>query len=275
METVSLKTQTDASGRKIPLLGKTGISGSTVKIIAIAVMFIDHIGAVIVERMLLNAGALYQTQEQLQQGIAYRQDEAVIATLLLVDLILRMIGRLGFPIFCFLLIEGFMHTKNVWNYALRLGVFALISEVPFDLAFSGSFFYMDYQNVFFTLFIGLTVMIAYDRIQRRENWPDWLKKILGVIAILLGMGAAALLKTDYAAIGVLCVMIMFLFRKNRLHQVIAGCIAFCWEITAPLAFVPIAMYNGKRGLNMKYVFYAFYPVHLLLLYIIARCMGIA
>lgn len=275
METVSLKTQTDASGRKIPLLGKTGISGSTVKIIAIAVMFIDHIGAVIVERMLLNAGALYQTQEQLQQGIAYRQDEAVIATLLLVDLILRMIGRLGFPIFCFLLIEGFMHTKNVWNYALRLGVFALISEVPFDLAFSGSFFYMDYQNVFFTLFIGLTVMIAYDWIQRRENWPDWLKKILGVIAILLGMGAAALLKTDYAAIGVLCVMIMFLFRKNRLHQVIAGCIAFCWEITAPLAFVPIAMYNGKRGLNMKYVFYAFYPVHLLLLYIIARCMGIA
>lgn len=275
METVSLKTQTDASGRKIPLLGKTGISGSTVKIIAIAVMFIDHIGAVIVERMLLNAGALYQTQEQLQQGIAYRQDEAVIATLLLVDLILRMIGRLGFPIFCFLLIEGFMHTKNVWNYALRLGVFALISEVPFDLAFSGSFFYMDYQNVFFTLFIGLTAMIAYDRIQRRENWPDWLKKILGVIAILLGMGAAALLKTDYAAIGVLCVMIMFLFRKNRLHQVIAGCIAFCWEITAPLAFVPIAMYNGKRGLNMKYVFYAFYPVHLLLLYIIARCMGIA
>lgn len=275
METVSLKTQTDASGRKIPLLGKTGISGSTVKIIAIAVMFIDHIGAVIVERMLLNAGALYQTQEQLQQGIAYRQDEAVIATLLLVDLILRMIGRLGFPIFCFLLIEGFMHTKNVWNYALRLGVFALISEVPFDLAFSGSFFYMDYQNVFFTLFIGLAVMIAYDRIQRWENWPDWLKKILGVIAILLGMGVAALLKTDYAAIGVLCVMIMFLFRKNRLHQVIAGCIAFCWEITAPLAFVPIAMYNGKRGLNMKYVFYAFYPVHLLLLYIIARCMGIA
>lgn len=275
METANFNTQTDASGRKIPLLGKTGISGSTVKIIAIAVMFIDHIGAVIVERMLLNAGALYQTQEQLQQGIAYRQDEAVIATLLLVDLILRMIGRLGFPIFCFLLIEGFMHTKNVWNYALRLGVFALISEVPFDLAFSGSFFYMDYQNVFFTLFIGLTVMIAYDRIQRRENWPDWLKKILGVIAILLGMGAAALLKTDYAAIGVLCVMIMFLFRKNRLHQVIAGCIAFCWEITAPLAFVPIAMYNGKRGLNMKYVFYAFYPVHLLLLYIIARCMGIA
>lgn len=220
METVSLKTQTDASGRKIPLLGKTGISGSTVKIIAIAVMFIDHIGAVIVERMLLNAGALYQTQEQLQQGIAYRQDEAVIATLLLVDLILRMIGRLGFPIFCFLLIEGFMHTKNVWNYALRLGVFALISEVPFDLAFSGSFFYMDYQNVFFTLFIGLTVMIAYDRIQRRENWPDWLKKILGVIAILLGMGAAALLKTDYAAIGVLCVMIMFLFRKKDRKSVV-------------------------------------------------------
>lgn len=275
METANLKTQTDATGRKIPLLGKTGISGSTVKIIAIAVMFIDHIGAVIVERMLLNAGALYQTQEQLQQGIVYRQDEAVIATLLLVDLILRMIGRLGFPIFCFLLIEGFMHTKNVWNYALRLGVFALISEVPFDLAFSGSFFYMDYQNVFFTLFIGLTVMIAYDRIQRRENWPGWQKKILGIIAILLGMGVAALLKTDYAAIGVLCVMIMFLFRKNRLHQVIAGCIAFCWEITAPLAFVPIAMYNGKRGLNMKYVFYAFYPVHLLLLYIIARCMGIA
>ena len=68
------------------------------------------------------------------------------------DMIMRAIGRISFPIFCFLLIEGFMHTHDVKKYALNLGIFALVSEIPFDLAFAGKPFYLDYQNVFCLLY---------------------------------------------------------------------------------------------------------------------------
>lgn len=231
-----------------PLIGRRGISGSAIKMIAIISMLIDHIGAVVVERMLYFP----------QYGDGLRT----------LYMVLRSIGRLGFPIFCFLLVEGFMHTRSVWKYALRLGVFALLSEVPFDLAFSGSWMYSKYQNVFVTLLIGLLVMIFMDRIGKRK-WPAVLKAPLQLGVIIAGMYAAELLRTDYAALGVMCIVTIFLFRKNRLAQAIAGAVVFLWEIPASLAFLPVAAYNGKRGWKMKYFFYAFYPCHLLILYGIA------
>lgn len=234
-----------------PLLGKKGISGSTIKMIAIISMLIDHIGAVVVERM------LYFPQ--------YREE------LLTLYMILRSIGRLGFPIFCFLLVEGFAHTGNVWKYALRLGVFALLSEVPFDLAFSDSLLYNGYQNVFFTLLIGLLAMLLIDRIGKRK-WPLALKVLLQLCAAVAGMYIAEFMRTDYGALGVMCIMTVYIFRKNRLAQVIAGAVVFLWEIPASAAFLPVAAYNGKRGWKMKYFFYAFYPCHLLLLYGIARLL---
>lgn len=238
------------SGSK-PLIGQRGISGSTIKMIAIISMLIDHIGAVVVQRMLY-----------------FPQYGGELRTLYM---ILRSIGRLGFPIFCFLLVEGFTHTRNVWKYALRLGVFALLSEVPFDLAFSDAWMYNGYQNVFVTLLIGLFVMIFIDRIGKRK-WPVALKAPLQLCVVIAGMYAAEFLKTDYAALGVMCIVTIFLFRKNRLAQAIAGAVVFLWEIPASLAFLPVAAYNGKRGWKMKYFFYAFYPCHLLILYGIARLL---
>ena len=94
---------------------KKGLSGSAIKIIAIVAMLIDHIGAVIVERMITA-----------QSGGVYSYEDPLVV----LDTVLRGIGRIGFPIFCFLLVEGFVHTRNVAKYALRLFAFALISEVP-------------------------------------------------------------------------------------------------------------------------------------------------
>jgi len=68
--------------------------------------------------------------------------------------------------------------------------------------------------------------------------------------------------------------VIYLFRQNSAQQALAGALAFCWELPAPLGFLPVAFYNGRRGWRMKYVFYWFYPVHLLILYGIACCMGI-
>ena len=187
---------------------------------------------------------------------------------------LRCLGRIAFPIFCFLIVEGFFHTHDVRRYMGRLGVFALISEIPYDLAFRGVPLEYDHQNVFFTLLLGLLTMMAYDAVMNQSRWSVWKRTALSTIAILAGMFAAEFLSTDYGALGVLCIMVFYLFRRSRIQQVVFGCLAFVWwEWAAVFAFVPIFYYNGKRGFGMKYFFYAFYPVHLLILYLIVYKMG--
>lgn len=250
-----------------------GLSGSTLKMIAIITMFVDHFAAAVLGRLLMvgGPGALNGTAAGV--ALSWLSDNAALYEMYIV---MRMvIGRIAFPIFCFLLIEGFVHTGNRTQYALRLGVFALISEVPFDLAFSGTLLELGHQNIFFTLFLGLLTIMVYSKIEEQEYWNRWLRTVLQIAVVLIGMEAAQVLHTDYAALGILCVVVLFLFRKSRKQQVLAGCLSFFWwEQAAVLAFVPIYFYNGKRGWNIKYFFYLFYPLHLLLLYLICVGMGI-
>ncbi len=183
-----------------------------------------------------------------------------------------MIGRMGFPIFCYLLIEGFQHTRSVKKYAGRLLLFALVSEIPFDLGFAGTPFYREYQNVFFTLFMGLLVIWVMDNAVRVvEN--KVFRILLMTAAFVTGAVAAELLRTDYGAMGILCIAVIYLFSRNRRLQLIAGCIAFLWEAEALFAFIPIAFYNGRRGWKLKYIFYVFYPLHLFLIYLVCLAMG--
>ena len=246
---------------------RIGLPGSTLKLIAIVTMFIDHVGAAIVARILLQYRADIPVVTAIRGVMDYH-------TLYVVYMTLRMIGRIAFPIFCFLLVEGFMHTRDREKYALRLGCFAAVSEIPFDLAFNGKVLEVGYQNVFFTLLLGLLTMMAYDAVMNQSRWSVWKRTALSTIAILAGMFAAEFLSTDYGALGVLCIMVFYLFRRSRIQQVVFGCLAFVWwEWAAVFAFVPIFYYNGKRGFGMKYFFYAFYPVHLLILYLIVYKMG--
>ena len=243
---------------------KKGISGSTLKIIAIISMLIDHIGAVVVWQFVKLAVWQHAWYERW--------------LVILYDVMRLLIGRIAFPIFCFLLVEGFIHTRNAAKYALRLFAFALISEIPFNLAFAEKPFAPEYQNVFFTLFIGLLVMMAYRGIAEKLKAAVWIKLILYMAALGAGMGLAYWLDTDYDALGVLCIMALYIFRKKKAAQITAGCALFLFsggsELTAPLAFIPIAFYNGERGLKMKYFFYLFYPIHLLVLYFIAYFLGL-
>lgn len=230
----------------------SGISGSTLKIIAIVSMFVDHIGAAVLEK-----GLLVSSQVQ-NNPVLYDRLHSI-------DHVLRLIGRPAFPIFCFLLVEGFLHTKDTKKYALRLFLFALISEIPFDLAILGNIMDFRAQNVFFTLLIGLLVMMGASYFSKNV----WLQSLIFV----LGIGAGYFLHTDYGFKGVLLIELLYFFRYDRKSQCIAGACAFSWEATAPLAFLPILAYNGKRGLSLKYFFYLFYPIHLLILAGIARyCM---
>lgn len=148
-----------------------GITGSTLKMIAIITMFIDHTAAVILERMLY--------MQRFSSQTAYT-----------VYIIMRLVGRLGFPIFCFLLIEGFCHTRNVKKYACRLFLFALLSEIPFDLGFRGSIFYRQYQNVFFTLLIGLIVLAGFRLVEEKIKQNRVLSAVFDFLILAAGMYAA-------------------------------------------------------------------------------------
>lgn len=234
---------------------KGGISGNTLKLIAIATMFIDHLGAGILEP--------YIVQNYDMLAVSGRLDG-----LLNLNLFLRTVGRIAFPIFCFLIAEGFLHTRSVKKYGIRLFVFSLISEVPFDLVFFGSWFDPLHQNVYFTLFIGLLVLAGCRRWQ--------FETVLKMAVVLAGCVAAFLLRCDYDMTGVVMIAVLYELRGDKRYQTIAGGILAALEsmacfCSAVLAFIPIPMYNGTRGrLKLKYFFYWFYPVHLLLFYLIQR-----
>lgn len=259
---------------------KFGISGSTLKWIAIITMLIDHIGASILTKRLLFMVDHPEEFGGITQGFIDRYNE-----LLEIMKLTRSIGRIAFPIFCFLLVEGFLRTKNLKKYMLRMTLFALLSEVPFDLVFAGQPVYWGYQNVMVTLLLALLTMygckvlveVVGKRIGQTEKLRAWLlPAIIVIYAVftLAGAWVADMLQTDYGGKGIVPIMIIYFLRFEKTTQAIGGAVSFHWELPAPAAFLPIWLYNGERGMKMKYFFYLFYPVHLFLLYLICLYMGL-
>lgn len=236
------------------------LDSDTLKIIAIATMLIDHIGAALIETMLYQGGA----------GISSSWYE--------IDTVLRAMGRTAFPIFVFLLVEGFFHTRSRGRYFGRLALFALLSEIPFDLAFHGRLFYNGGQNVFWTLSIGFLVIWGMSAIDGRIGNGEGLRTLRGIMACILqiplvlsGYLAAGALRTDYKMYGVLLIVLFYLGRYagiSRLLICVAGYLLFLWEPYCIGGFLLILFYNGarkKRGRGFQYFFYLFYPLHLLIL----------
>ncbi len=220
------------------------MSALTLKIIACITMLLDHIGAA--------------------WGIAA----------------FRYIGRISFPIFAFLIAVGYRHTKSLGKYMSRLAVFAVLSEIPFDLLFYHRVVYMQKQNIYFTLLIGLCCIAAVDRLKEKHIF-------LTLIPIALCCAIATFGYYDYGFIGVLTVLAFHLFygddRKNRILLTAAIIITSCWcfisfytanyvldrvgfdlranSFTGPLfytspqpkqmcrifALIPIFLYSGKKG----------------------------
>lgn len=242
------------------------VSGSTLKIVAIVSMFIDHFAAIVLQDRCQQLFWKLNDMKLLMQQPIYR---CMVA--------MRYIGRLAFPIYCFLLIEGFLYTRNRKKYALRLFLFALISEIPFDYAFQRSFLEFSYQNVFFTLFLGLLVLMLFEQIEQRfaaNPMPCLLSQLLVLYA---GILLAYFLRTDYSGMGILTIVVMYYFRSNRRLQTLSGCfvltLAAFNEVSSFAIYPLITRYNGTRGLNLKYVFYLFYPIHLIALTLLSQLLG--
>lgn len=204
-----------------------------------------------------------------------------------------MVGRLAFPIFAFQIVEGFFHTSSRKRYMQRMLLFALISEIPFNLMISNGLVYPFHQNVMFTFLIALVLMNWMER-SKTSRW-----KFVIVTAACVGLAYVLGLLTfvDYYHYGIFTVLLFYwtydlkcgwiiqLLGMLYINDAMAGLqlqvelfgqqIEFGQQMLAVLSLVPLWMYNGKQGYHSKpvqYVCYAFYPVHMLILYIISVLM---
>lgn len=221
-----------------------GLNGFQLKIIAIVIMAVDHAGALFFPDILA----------------------------------IRIVGRLAFPLFAFFIAEGYRHTRSVYKYLARLGICAVVFQIP------DWFFGVHYVlNIFATLFFGLAAVTLYDRLKDRSIVLSWLAATAAaVIAEVLG--------ADYGAYGVFYIL-MFFIAAGNINKTIPGVVILhaayaAYELTTTyitrgmpvfihsiqlysMFCIPlVAMYNQKQGRKMKYFFYAFYPAHMIVLYAI-------
>ena len=240
-----------------------GLNGNQLKLIAVISMLCDHAAI-----RLLAYGLIPALHVAGKDTVAERWNQAFW--------ILRSVGRMAFPIYVFLLTEGFCHTRNRRRYALRLGVFALISEIPFDLLVYGKIWDTHSQNVFFILFLGVLMLTVVDWIGRNT---DAALAQYRQMAVIVGVALLAwLLRTDYDAAGIMLVAVLFWFRLTPDTACLAGFVLMAAAEFRPVyipglavSFFLIRCYNGTRGSwKGKWFFYLVYPVHLLVLYGISR-----
>lgn len=231
---------------------KFGLNSTALRILAMSLMLIDHLWATVIP------------------GNNW----------------MNYVGRLAFPIFAFQTAEGYHHTHDFRRYCLRLLIFALISEVPFDLMVIGAPVFPFHQNVMFTLLLGLLSIHQLDLLQKNFSGQNLLVRGSLLLLILLG---GVLLFPDYGVLGILTVCVFHMFRDfpgALIAQTAAMTAIHCFGYEgqtiplgnsgiffpvqgfAVLAMIPIALYNGKKGGGGKafqYAAYAFYPAHMLIL----------
>lgn len=219
------------------------MTSAVLKYIAVIAMLIDHVGAFILEDMYGINSTIY--------------------------ILSRSIGRIAFPIFAFLLVEGFKKTKNRKKYFINLLIFALLSEIPFDLANKGSLMDFNQQNIFFTLLTNLTMLCVIEgmKIDKTD-----LKAITEILIVLLFSLVSMLFKFDYSFFAPLVVYSYYKFYGNIKMRFLASELSLYFEAFSlvHVSNILIYYYNGKRGRQNKYFFYFFYPLHLLIIYFFTK-----
>lgn len=202
---------------------------------------------------------------------------------------LTCIGRIAYPIFAFMIVEGYFHTSSLKNYIKRLLFFAVITEIPFNLAMGSTFFYPIHQNVLWSFLISLGLIHWNEKV---KNQMLWKRVVVAALAIILGYIVGIITFVDYYHAGILTVLTFYFFRQRKWWSYVGqfACLyyinmeilgGFMYEITlfgntfflmrqglALLALIPIWLYRGRQGYHnnmLKATYYWFYPVHLLVL----------
>ena len=198
---------------------------------------------------------------------------------------LRAVGRLSFPIFAFLLTEGYVHTKSFSKYFFRLLVLAVVSEVIYDYVFYGSFIYLEANNIFFTLALGLLTLWLLDKsrtlVKKYFKEKIDLTIILPItyLLIIVVMGLIAeFLNFSYGMLGILVISFFYLFKKNFPLTVLSVSLSTLilgdtMQYFSLLSLILIYFYNKKLGKKCKVFFYLYYPLHILVLGVIRMLIG--
>lgn len=240
-------------------LGKMDLSAAALHILAMAFMLMDHLWA-----------TLLPAQEWL-----------------------TCVGRIAFPIFAFMAVEGYFYTHNLKKYLLRMLIFAVISEVPFDLMYGGTWFYPVHQNVIWTLMMGLVGIHLMETVRKKKSIFVYI--LVSAIVVILGGLLGTLSMVDYYGMGVLTVFIFYFFRGRKWWCLLGQMLALYWvnvellgglmypirlfgmelelcqQGLALLALLPIWLYRGRQGYHSKpfqYFCYAFYPIHMLVIVLV-------
>ena len=217
---------------------------------------------------------------------------------------MRLVGRVAFPLFAFMIAEGAVHTRDRRRYALRLFLLALISEIPFNLVAGGTWLFPADQNTVFTLLLGLLAIWAGDlicgsgaepacgnrkkvrnrdssgriEVERRPIPAGYERYVRVLAAVPFGL-VAYYLKTDYDLLGVMLIVILYTLRTEpQLRTAVCGTLLFYmymnfYGIAACVAISLINRYNGEKGGGSGKFFYAFYPLHLLVIWGIKTVVG--
>lgn len=242
------------------------LSSFGLKRIAVASMVIDHIGSFLL-RALMNP---YRVDGGILVG---RDSPAALRQLMLGREACDILGSIAFPVFCFLIAEGFLHTRDRLRYGGQMLVFALLSEVPYDLAHYQTVFSPRLQNMMFTLACAILTLLLIRRAEERWQEQKALRWGMTAAAVAAGMAAAYLVRGEYVFLGPLAVSLVYLLRERGMWR-IAGLapllVASPWTALA----VPfLLLYNGERGRGSKWFFYLFYPAHFLAFAALAAVMA--
>lgn len=226
-------------------------------------------------------------------AMAFMLMDHLWATLLPAQEWLTCVGRIAFPIFAFMAVEGYFHTHNLKKYLLRMLIFAVISEVPFDLMYGGTWFYPVHQNVIWTLMMGLAGIHLMETVRKKKSTFVYI--LVSAIVVILGGLLGTLSMVDYYGIGVLTVFIFYFFRGRKWWCLLGQMLTLYWvnvellgglmypirlfgmefelcqQGLALLALLPIWLYRGRQGYHSKpfqYFCYAFYPIHMLVIVLV-------
>lgn len=185
--------------------------------------------------------------------------------------VFQLISGLGVPVFAFLLVEGFLHTSDFKNYLLTMAGFALISEAAYDFAMNGVFLDAKSQNPLFTMTICLIMLYG---LRMQEEKKGILRRLVQLIIVLAALFWVVFLRCAFGLCTVILVAIYYLMRDHKGGRLLLGCMISLMYVTGPLSTYILHSYNGDRGWNKnKYIFYIYYPLHLLIFGIAAYILN--
>ena len=233
------------------------LSCNVLKLTACVLMFIDHFSYGVIHNYMISHAMDILPDDYKTLSTIYE--------------ICRGIGRLAFPIFCFFIVEGFLRTGNIIKYIIRIAVFAVLSEIPFDLGLYGVPVKWDHQNVILTFLIAL-IMLVVIRYLENNIWGLSMPLInfTCICAVIAFADTAYLLNTDYSWKCMLLTAVLYFTRNTGPFRYLAGAVSTCWEKYGPLSFLLLYFYDPQVRPRHKYAFYLFYPLHLLLIYLLAK-----